>query len=157
MIVVRVYGILINQKREILLSDELIRGGHYTKFCGGGLEKGEGTLDCLKREFLEEMGLNVDVKEHIYTTDYYQPSAFHPDHQILSIYYRVEALEPIKKEIRQHPFEFDETQMLFYAQSGAIESFRFVDWSSFSEDSVTLPIDKIVAGIVKEKYKTYQP
>lgn len=157
MIVVRVYGILINSQKQVLVSDELIRGGHYTKFCGGGLEKGEGTIDCLKREYMEEMGLRIEVKEHLYTTDYYQPSAFHPDHQILSIYYRVEAIEEIHKPIRLHPFEFDETQMLLYAQSGAIESFRFIDWDDFSAESVTLPIDKIVAGLLKEKYKTYQP
>jgi hypothetical protein len=30
-----------------------------------------------------------------------------------------------------------------------IDSFRFIDWDFFSEDSVTLPIDKIVARLVK--------
>lgn len=152
MIVVRVYGILIDEAKRVLVSDELIRGGHYTKFCGGGLEKGEGTLDCLRREFMEEMGLQVEVLEHLYTTDFYQQSAFHPDHQILSIYYRVKPLEPIKAEIKTKPFDFDDNQMLLYAQSGGIESFRFVHGHEFSEETVTLPIDKIVAGMVKEKY-----
>lgn len=73
---VRVYGILINAEKEVLVSDEFIRGHYYTKFCGGGLEKGEGTIDCLKREFMEEMQLHVDVTSHLYTTDFYQESAF---------------------------------------------------------------------------------
>jgi hypothetical protein len=44
----RVYGIVINDKKQILVADEYIRGGFYTKFPGGGLEFGEGTRDCLK-------------------------------------------------------------------------------------------------------------
>jgi len=40
---VRVYGILMNDAREVLVSDEYIRGAYYTKFPGGGLEIGEGT------------------------------------------------------------------------------------------------------------------
>ena len=83
----RVYGILINDKKQILVADEFIRGGLYTKFPGGGLEFGEGTRDCLKREFKEEMDLNVEVGDHLYTTDFFQMSAFNTQYQILSIYY----------------------------------------------------------------------
>src|SRR5687768_5937786 len=92
---VRVYGILINEKKQVLVCDELIKGKKYTKFPGGGLEHGEGTRDCLVREFMEEMNLKVEVLEHIYTIDYYQQSAFFPDHQIISIFYRVNPLESI--------------------------------------------------------------
>ena len=42
---IRVYGILINEQKQVLVSDELIRGGYYTKFPGGGLEYGEGTRE----------------------------------------------------------------------------------------------------------------
>ena len=87
MISIRVYGILLNDARQVLVSDEFIRGSYYTKFPGGGLEIGEGTRDCLKREFMEEMNLKVETGEHIYTTDIYQKSAFDTAHQILSIYY----------------------------------------------------------------------
>ena len=82
----RVYGILLNAQRQVLVSDEFIRGNYYTKFPGGGLEFGEGTRECLQREFKEEMDLAVEVGEHIYTTDFFQMSAFRPDHQIISIY-----------------------------------------------------------------------
>src|SRR6476661_9175381 len=101
---VRVYGVLKNSANEVLVSDELIRGNYYTKFPGGGLEFGEGTRDCLKREFLEEMNLKVEVQEHLYTTDFFQMSAFNPDHQIISIYYKVKALEPITARISTTPF-----------------------------------------------------
>ncbi len=57
----------INEQKQVLVSDELIRGMYITKFPGGGLEFGEGTRDCLAREFMEEMNLQVEVGEHIYT------------------------------------------------------------------------------------------
>lgn len=149
---IRVYGILINEKRQVLVSDEFIRGKYYTKFPGGGLEFGEGTRDCLKREFKEEMDLNVDIKEHIYTTDYFQMSAFNPEHQIISIYYFAEALEPITAPLREKEFDFDEAQLKIYNEKNEIETFRFIEWNNFSAECVTLPIDKIVASMVKENF-----
>lgn len=146
---IRVYGILLNDDQEILVSDEYIRGAYITKFPGGGLEFGEGTRDCLAREFMEEMGLKVEVKEHLYTTDFFQMSAFNPEHQIISIYYKVQALEAITAPIRTKPFDFDEAQMAVYDQTGETETFRFIPLSEFHPDHVTLPIDKVVAGILK--------
>jgi ADP-ribose pyrophosphatase YjhB (NUDIX family) len=150
MISVRVYGILLGDNRKVLVSDEFIRGNYYTKFPGGGLEFGEGTRDCLKREFKEEMDLEVKVGEHLYTTDFYQMSAFHPADQILSIYYFAEALEPIRAPLRKTPFDFDERELKVYEEKKETETFRFIDWDVFSEDSVTLPIDKVVAGLLKK-------
>ena len=149
---IRVYGILLNDKKQLLVSDEFIRGNYYTKFPGGGLEFGEGTRDCLKREFKEEMDLEVEVGNHIYTTDYFQMSAFRPDHQIISIYYFAKTLETIKAPLRNKAFDFDEQQMKIYEATGEIETFRFIDWNNFSKESVTLPIDKIVAEIVKNNF-----
>ena len=150
---IRVYGVLINEKKQVLLSDEFIRGKYYTKFPGGGLEFGEGTRDCLKREFKEEMDLEVQIEDHIYTTDYFQMSAFNPEHQIISIYYFVKALAPITVPLRNKEFDFDEEQMKIYQEKNETETFRFIDWDNFSAESVTLPIDKIVASIIlKEKY-----
>lgn len=148
----RVYGILINDQQQVLVSDELIRGNYITKFPGGGLEFGEGTRDCLKREFLEEMNLQVEIENHIYTTDFFQLSAFNPEHQIISIYYSVKALEPIKVPIRLKPFDFDENQMKVYEANRETETFRFIDWPDFSAESLTLPIDKIVASLLKRNF-----
>jgi len=149
MISVRVYGILINEHNQVLVSDEFIRGSYYTKFPGGGLEFGEGTRECLKREFMEEMNLEVEVGDHLYTTDFFQMSAFNPEHQILSIYYYARALEPIRCPIRTALFDFDDAQMELYRRTGETETFRFIDWSEFSPASVSLPIDKVVAGLLK--------
>ena len=149
---VRVYGILLSENKQVLVSDEFIRGAYYTKFPGGGLEIGEGTRDCLKREFKEEMNLEVAVGDHIYTTDFFQQSAFNTAHQILSIYYFATALEEISVPLRRREFGFDEQQMQLYNETKQIETFRFIEWEQFGPDKLTLPIDKIVAAMVKEKY-----
>ncbi|OLY92654.1 NUDIX domain-containing protein [Cnuella takakiae] len=140
----RVYGILINEQNQLLVTDELIRGMRITKFPGGGLEFGEGTRNCLAREFMEEMNLKVEVLEHLYTTDFFQESAFRPGDQIISIYYKVRALEPIKVRISTTPFDFDADQMKLYEERRETESFRFIDWAELSDECLTLPIDKLV-------------
>jgi len=149
---IRVYGILLGENKQVLVTDELIRGAYITKFPGGGLEFGEGTRDCLKREFKEEMNLDVEVGDHLYTTDFFQMSAFNPEYQIVSIYYWVKALEPIRAPLRQKPFDFDEREMKIYEERKETETFRFIDADAFGEDSVTLPIDKVVARLVKDRY-----
>lgn len=141
---IRVYGILVNDKNQLLVSDEYIRGNYYTKFPGGGLEFGEGTRDCLAREFMEEMNLRVQVGDHIYTTDYFQMSAFNTEHQIISIYYFVTALEEIRAPLRNKPFDFDERELEVYAEKNETETFRFINFDELSEESVTLPIDRLV-------------
>ncbi|MCW3073833.1 MAG: hydrolase [Flaviaesturariibacter sp.] len=140
---IRVYGILVSDG-QLLVTDELIRGNRYTKFIGGGLEFGEGTRDCLKREFIEEMDLAVEIGEHLYTTDYFQLSAFNPAHQMMSIYYFVTPLEPLSVRLSETPFDFDEEQMAAYKVQNETQAFRFIPLQELNEESVTLPIDKIV-------------
>ncbi len=68
---VRVYGLLIDSQSRVLISDEEEYGIRFSKFPGGGLEHGEGLIDGLKREFMEECDAAIDVLEHFYTTDFY--------------------------------------------------------------------------------------
>lgn len=153
---IRVYGILINEQQQVLVSDEKIRGEFFTKFPGGGLEFGEGTRDCLAREFMEEMNLKVEVGDHIYTTDFFQMSAFNKAHQILSIYYYAHPLEAITVPLRSTPFDFDAQQLKLYETTNEIETFRFINWTDFDENQVSLPIDKVVAAMVRRNYKLNQ-
>ena len=98
------------------------------------------------------MNLDVKITDHLYTTDFFQMSAFNPEHQIISIYYYVEALEEIRVPLRTSVFDFDEQQMEVYHKIGETETFRFIDRRDFNEACVTLPIDKLVAGILKQLY-----
>ena len=146
---VRVYGILIDSSKRVLVADEFIRGYFVTKFPGGGLEYGEGTRDCLKREFLEETGLDVTIGEHIYTTDFYQQSAFNPNDQIISIYYQVNTAESGSLQTQITHFNFEPAAIS--NPQGEAEVFRWIDWNDFNCDNLTLPIDKLVANILKKK------
>ena len=141
---VRVYGILINENGELLVSDEFDFNFPHTKFPGGGLELGEGTRECLTREFMEECNLKIEVLEHIYTTDFYQKSAFN-DSQIISIYYKVNSLEEFKFPISNKVFDFKDN-------SNGQQSFRWISLKDFNADCMTLPIDKVVADIIIQKY-----
>jgi 8-oxo-dGTP diphosphatase len=153
MFTIRVYGLLITDENKVLVSDEFIRGNYYTKFPGGGLEFGEGTRECLAREFMEEMNLKVKVGDHLYTTDFFQISAFDTTHQIVSIYYWVHPLEELKVPLRDKHFDFDESQMAVYHETGETETFRMIQLNEFGPHSVSLPIDKVVADIVSRTYK----
>lgn len=145
---IRVYGILKDSRDRVLVSDEFIRGNYYTKFPGGGLELGEGTRDCLKREFKEETNLDVTIGDHIYTTDFYQISAFNNAHQIISIYYFAHVQEPIDLDTKTALFDFAPHQVA--DPKGESEVFRWVEWNDLTEESVSLPIDKVVVKLLKK-------
>jgi len=143
----RVYGIILNDRNEVLLSDESYLGHRFTKFPGGGLEYGEGTLDCLKREIREETGCDIEILGHLYTTDFFQESQFHPGLQVISIYYRARFTEPPCFPVSEKPFDFPAG-----AERG--QSFRWIPLEKLTPDAVTLPIDKKVAGMIgKEAMK----
>lgn len=141
-ITVRIYGILIDSTHGLLVSDEFIRGDYFTKLPGGGLEFGEGTRDCLIREFKEETGLDVIIGDHIYTTDFYQPSAFRAGDQILSIYYYVSPVSLIQLQTRSIAFDFKPEEIA--DKNGQAEHTRWIPLKDLSEEAMSLPIDKIV-------------
>ena len=144
---IRVYGILIDDQNRLLVSDEFIRGAYITKLPGGGLEQGEGTRECLKREVMEETGLDVTVGDHFYTTDFFQISAFNNKDQIVCIYYRVKANEEIKIATKEKPFDFTAEQVADPTKES--EVMRWIPCSDLTEKDVTLPIDKVVIGMLK--------
>ncbi|MBS1773364.1 MAG: NUDIX domain-containing protein [Bacteroidetes bacterium] len=127
---IRVYGIWIHEQ-QLLVNEELIRGQRITKLPGGGLHFGEGIIDCLKREWQEELQLEIEVLSHFYTTHFFQPSAF-DDSQVISIYYRV-AAQPQSAIRNTQPNE--RTYWLPLAQ--------------LTPDTFSLPIDKVVAEMIQ--------
>lgn len=140
---IRAYAIFI-QNNKVLLTDEYRVGMFMTKFPGGGLEAEEGLIECVLRECKEEMNIEVKVKQHFYTTDFFIKSAFGKKEQLLSVYFLME---------HQNEFgiSFVETKNQIPNVDGA-QSFRWVDLNDFSDDDVTFPIDKIVAKKIKDIY-----
>jgi ADP-ribose pyrophosphatase YjhB (NUDIX family) len=144
---IRIYGLLLDNQQRLLVSDEFIKGNFFTKLPGGGLEIGEGTRDCLKREFKEETGLDVEIGKHIYTTDFFQISAFNNKDQIISIYYWVRANDISNLITKTKSFDFEPHQIADPAKEA--EVFRWVEWNDLSKDTMSLPIDKIVIDLLK--------
>jgi len=139
---IRVYALLINERKEVLITDEFRFGKEMTKFPGGGLNWGEGTIDCLKRECREEMGCEIEVIEHFYTTDFFQPAAFYVDHQLISIYYLINNTSPLSVSISKNKNNFEKME-------GA-QSFRWISLSELNAEEFTFPIDKIVAQMLHD-------
>ncbi|MCS7086020.1 MAG: NUDIX hydrolase [Bacteroidia bacterium] len=133
---IRVYGLWV-ENRNLLLVDEIVNGTGVTKMPGGGLEFGEGILDCLHREWMEETGLPILSAEHFYTTDFFVASVFNPNRQIVSVYYRVRC--PLNLPIRPRDGESE------------IKGFRWVELSQISPDIFTFPIDRKVVAMLKER------
>lgn len=127
---IRVYG-LLEDKGRVLVSDEVHRGLAITKFPGGGLEFGEGLLDGLRREFQEELGIDVLRAEHFHTTDHFQRSAFRASDQVVSVYYKVWVQVP-------------QAIPIGVASGEGGELFRWLDLATAPPEAVTLPIDRIV-------------
>jgi 8-oxo-dGTP pyrophosphatase MutT (NUDIX family) len=146
---VRVYGIMCDEQKRLLVSDEFIRGNYFTKLPGGGLEIGEGTRECLKREFMEETGLDVTIGDHIYTTDFFQISAFNNIDQIISIYYHVIPNVPIKLDTKTQPFDFAPQQVADPTKEA--EVFRWIEWHKLTAADMSLPIDKVVIELLKNE------
>ncbi len=130
---VRAYGIWIRDG-AVLVTEEKIRDLTVVKFPGGGLEMGEGLRDCLVREWKEELGLDITVGGHFYTTDFYQPSAFDAS-QVISVYYRVDAPPGA-------------------AFGNLVEGERsfWMPLDEVSGEAFTLPIDKVVGAMIWEAW-----
>ena len=142
---VRVYGLLINEHDQILISDEEEYGFRFSKFPGGGLEYGEGLIDGLKREFLEECDAKIAITEHFYTTDFFTKSVFN-DSQVISIYYLIKNIEPLNISIKEKIFDFD-------SDSDILQSFRLINLSALNPADVTFSTDQKVVELLKSTWK----
>ena len=142
---VRVYGLLINGRGQVLLSDEEENGFRFSKFPGGGLEFGEGLINALEREFVEECNTEVEIIEHFYTTDFFIKSVFN-DSQIISVYYIVKPIAELVLNFKEKIFDFD-------AEGEILQAFRWKDISALEIDDVTFPTDQKVVELLKEKWQ----
>ncbi len=133
---VRVYALLAHEGK-VLIINEPFQNQLIYKFPGGGLEFGEGTKECLVREFKEELNLDVAIGEHFYTQDFFQANAFNPSEQILLIYYRVTTTNEALNQLKV--LDDDIVELI---------------WKPIEElnsDEMTLLADKVVIDLYKKK------
>lgn len=142
---IRVYGLLFHNAC-VLASRELIRGVPITKFPGGGMQPGEGTLDCLRREIQEEMAMEAGSFRHFYTTDHFQASRYDPRDQVISIYYtfRVPRPDAIVNGAPAAGLAADPGQ-----------KFQWIPLAEAKMEDMDLPIDRVVMKLVLERFGGY--
>lgn len=131
---IRVYGLCFADEEHIITSHETRGKMSFSKFPGGGLEFGEGLLDCLKRELWEEGRIKPLNIQHFYTTDFYQVSAFNPHDQLISVYYRCET-----------PITWQEQK--FSETGGSVNPqavLRKTPLHQLKKEDLTFPIDQLV-------------
>ena len=131
---VRIYAAAIKDEKVLTLYEEYA-GEKLVKLPGGGLEFGEGILDCLHREFEEELNAKIKIVEHLYTQEHFQISKFRENEQLLTIYYIVE-IENMDELVILDP---------------CIEKTEWYPINS-AENPFQLPIDIIAFEKLQEKY-----
>jgi ADP-ribose pyrophosphatase YjhB (NUDIX family) len=130
----RVYALII-ERDSILVSRELIDGKYLYKFPGGGLQYGEGLIEGLQRESMEEMSQNLKNIKHFYTTDFFQQSQFDSKDQLIAIYYKAKLTSKINNKLKV-----------------PIKDFPVFEWkkiTDFSEKELHFPTDKFVFNLLK--------
>jgi len=65
-------AVIKNELGEILIDKRLPKGnfGGFWEFPGGKLEVGETIQNCIKREIMEELAIEIEVDQHFLTIDY---------------------------------------------------------------------------------------
>lgn len=134
---VRAYAICVHENM-VLSVQEKYEDIIYSKLPGGGVEFGEGLIDCLHREFKEELNLEIEVTEHLYTQENFVQSLFDDGKQLLLVYYIARILN---------------IEALTISSPDIIG----VQWIDFEGDNpLVLPVDKIAFEIYKTKNRKSQ-
>ena len=130
---IRVYATAIKDEKVLVLHEEYA-GEQLMKLPGGGLEFGEGLLDCLHREFEEELNVKINILGHLYTQEEFVVSRFRDNEQLLTVYYLVEII--------------DENDFLI--MDPCIEKTEWIPINT-DENPFILPVDKIAFEKLKER------
>ena len=84
----RCYALIRSNQNRVLVMMERWQGVDLNKFPGGGLELGEGLLECIYREIGEEFQKSEHLNySHLYTPTNCFASRFKPNEQLLLNYF----------------------------------------------------------------------
>lgn len=131
---IRIYAICIVNNKLLTLK-ESFAGKLITKFPGGGLELGEGTAACLKREFKEELNLEIKIDDAFYIQEDFVESLAKDEKQLIMLYFKttildIENLKILDTNIQQ------------------------INWVGLNESNpFSLPVDKIVFTKLQDQLK----
>lgn len=142
---VRVYFFLVSRRGPggkstpfegvdcILVSEEHISGRHCTKWPGGGLEFGEGPMECAQREAQEELGQDIALGPLVHATGSFVRSAWRPQEQVLCHYYLARLCGPQ---------EFETTEGAVDWNAGHEQRFRWSPVQGFNPEQLTFSTDR---------------
>jgi len=140
---VRVYLFLLDRpllgnglpdpESRILLSDEFLAGRNCTKLPGGGLEFGEGPMECARREAREELGQPIDLGPLVHATGDFIRSDWRGDEQVLCQYYLATLPEPAGFRVADARFDYPGPDR---------ESFRWGGLESLTDEEFTFGVDR---------------
>jgi len=145
---IRVYGIYI-QKDYLLVTDEIRLNTPMTKLPGGGLKFGEGLEAALKREWLEELEVEIEVGDIFYVNPFLQISAFRPTDEVICMYFWVKPLGPLRGTFREKPMDFPH-------KGNDQQVFRWIDMQQLRPEDFTFPIDRSLVPKLKAAYQETQ-
>ena len=128
---IRVYATAIKDEKVLVLHEEYA-GEQLMKLPGGGLEFGEGVLDCLHREFEEELNVKINILGHLYTQEDFVVSRFRDNEQLLTVYYLVEIIDendflimdPCIEKTEWIPINTDENPFILSVDKIAFEKLK---------------------------------
>jgi len=69
---VRVGVIVVHEGKVLLARQHVAQGQDFWIVPGGGLKKGEGLLECARREIAEETGLEIEPVQLLYVGDFFK-------------------------------------------------------------------------------------
>ena len=124
----RVYGILINDRQEVLISDEFI-------------EKNEGIIDALKREFQEELNTSILSYDFLFFNDYFQQSSFDSEVQVTCFYYIVSCTEIDKLGLTQYDLPL--------TKDGEYQ--KWISLATLKDSDLSFPVDQHALKCLKKK------
>lgn len=119
-----VYGLVVNESMQI----GIVKTPRGNFLPGGGIEDGENHIECLKREFIEETGYEIEVGSYIGRSELYGLTPRRKRYLKMIGYFYVVKLAGTTKDKIEEDHEFiwldinkAENEMLLEHQSWAIK------------------------------------
>lgn len=76
----RVNGVLIKEDKILMIKHLMSEKREFWSVPGGGMNFGQSAPDNLKREFLEETSLEIEVEDYLFVHEYLEPPLHAMEH-----------------------------------------------------------------------------